>query len=71
MKKQSAMGSSKYEFNPVQFDIDMTVNQFKYKIKKDNIKNTLKELIIQDIEHKENYNLIIECMLELKSEINL
>ena len=52
-KKCSMMGSSKYEYNPKQFDIDISRKQ-------NFIENTVKEIealiINKSIEYKENTN---------------
>lgn len=71
MRKCSMMGSSKYEFNPEQFDEDIKKNKEKYKAKGKRAMEVLEDLINQDTWQQENFRIITKNLRELKERYNL
>lgn len=69
MKKPSMMGSSKYEFNPEQFDIDVIASKERYKAKYERIESELKKIVFSDNERiEETWNIVIKVLRDLKEE---
>ncbi|SHE67277.1 hypothetical protein SAMN05444392_102319 [Seinonella peptonophila] len=69
MKKQSNMGSSKYEFNPEQFDIDVARNHERYQQKKLEIKIKLWSMLFHEPDRvDETFNIICDVLREFKEE---
>ncbi|WP_251398352.1 hypothetical protein [Ureibacillus chungkukjangi] len=61
------MGTSKYEFNPEQFDIDVINNQKRYKDKYNFIELELFKLIQHDpIRQNESWEMIIDILRQYK-----
>jgi len=72
MRKQSAMGSSKYEFDPNQFDIDILNNKKRYDEKLKLIKYDLEEILYQDpIRINETWSMILQNLRQMKVENKL
>lgn len=67
-RKGSMMGSSKYEFNPKQFDIDMKKHAANVKIRREHFKEELKKLIHYNTYDSENFSLILDVLREIKIE---
>lgn len=66
------MGSSKYEFNPEQFEIDVQNNINRYMELKDNIKEELHKIILQDPSRMSTtFTCVLEVLREIKQEYNL
>jgi hypothetical protein len=66
--KKSAMGSSKYEFNPEQLEKDVR-NRFIYK---QEFKEKIKELILSRPDKLEaNFRYALDTLKELKEKYNL
>lgn len=67
-RKLSAMGSSRYEFNPEQFDMDVQRNIERRNKRKDEIKNLiLSELKKDPVRQDETYQMFIDALREYKS----
>lgn len=72
MRKQSQMGSSKYEFNLEQLDIDVMNNILKAQIKKNNIKELVIDMFTNDpVRMDETFSMFCEVLREVKSEYKL
>lgn len=72
MRKPNIIGSSKYEFNPGQFDIDMMNNQRKHIEKVNSIHNEVEKRIIDDpIKAKETYQMYVSILLNMKKKYDL
>lgn len=66
------MGSSKYEFNPEQFDIDIHNNKKRYDEKLQLIKCDLEKILFQDpIRVEETWNMMIQTLRQVKEENTL
>ncbi|MFJ8528702.1 hypothetical protein [Bacillus sp. NPDC094106] len=72
MRKPSMMGSSKYEFHPEQFDIDVLNNKRDYEEKKKYIKQELNKMILcKPSRMGETFSMMIQALRELKAEYEL
>ena len=66
------MGSSKYEYNPEQFDIDMKNNYLKRYVKKNMMTETIESWIAEDPSRmKDVYNMLIDVIVDLKKKYNI
>ncbi|PAD85063.1 hypothetical protein CHH57_01770 [Niallia circulans] len=72
MRKQSMMGSSKYEFSPEQIDKDIQNKIDKHQQLKRSIHNSIMEFISSE-PHKmdQTFSTILEVMREIKQEYKL
>jgi Txe/YoeB family toxin of Txe-Axe toxin-antitoxin module len=72
MRKQSMMGSSKYEFNPKQFDIDVMEKLQLHQEKKERIAEQIDQLLMEDpFRIGDTFSLIIEVLREAKQKHNI
>lgn len=71
MGKSSMMGSSKYEFEPNEFEEDIQRHIKEFREKSTSIKKSLENMILHDYKHQENFNLMIQNLTELGKEHNL
>lgn len=72
MKKQSQMGTSKYEFNPDQFDIDVEANRVRFVTRRALIHAELKKLIELDGPRiDETFSMMLDVMREFKKHYGL
>lgn len=72
MRKQSMMGSSKYEFNPEQFDKDIQNKIDKHRQLKQSIHNSIMEFIRSEPHNmNQTFSTILEVMREIKQEYKL
>ncbi|MHB9943612.1 hypothetical protein CF065_18850 [Clostridium sporogenes] len=71
MRKLSAMGSSKYEFEPWKFEEDIKKNRERHKRKEEKITKVLEEFINQDTWQEDNFRIITKALRELKEEYKL
>lgn len=72
MKKQSMMGSSKYEFHPHQFDIDMNNHLEKYQRKYELMQSTLDNWFrIEPDKMNDTYNMLINIVIDIKKKYDL
>jgi len=66
------MGASKYEFNALQFDIDVANNRRKYKEKKELARRKIVSMLEEEPPNmEENFSMLLEIMRELKVKYNL
>ncbi|PGT89881.1 hypothetical protein [Bacillus thuringiensis] len=63
--------SSKYGLNPGQFEKDMENHKKAREEQKDRYKETLTALVTETTWHKDNFNLLIETLRELKVDFDL
>lgn len=67
MKRWSAMGSSKYEFNPNQLDIDIRKKEEHYNKKKDSINKQILSMLESEPEKmNETFSIILDVLREWK-----
>ncbi|HDK7165918.1 TPA: hypothetical protein PTV51_002191 [Clostridium botulinum] len=71
MRKLSMMGSSKYEFNPEQFNEDIKKHREVYKRKEKEITKILEEFINQDTYQDRNFRIITKVLKMLKIRYDL
>lgn len=72
MRKHSMMGSSKYEFNPRLFDLDIKRNQERYNKKLKAIKGEISTQLVDDpTRMKETYQMYVEILMDMKKKFNL
>ncbi|MCW6059760.1 hypothetical protein LAV35_03690 [Clostridium sporogenes] len=71
MRKLSMMGSSKYEFNPKQFNEDVKKHREIYKRKEEKITKILEEFINQDTWQEDNFRTITKALKLLKIRYDL
>ncbi|HCL4549728.1 hypothetical protein EXM36_02980 [Clostridium botulinum] len=71
MRKLSMMGSSKYEFNPEQFNEDVKKHREVYKKKEKEITKILEEFINQDTWQEDNFRTITKALKLLKIRYDL
>ncbi|MBY6758666.1 hypothetical protein HYH82_15340 [Clostridium botulinum] len=71
MRKLSMMGSSKYEFNPEQFNEDIKKHRENYKRKEEEITKILEEFINQDTCQDRNFRIITKVLKMLKIRYDL
>lgn len=72
MRKQSQMGSSKYEFNPEQLDIDVHNKNIKSQQQKLEIHLTIMYLLKKDaFRMDQTFSTILQVLREIKEEYNL
>lgn len=68
-RKGSMMGTSKYEFSPKQFDIDMARHRVNREARELEFERVLRELIEADAFHaKERYYLIIDTLRKIRED---
>lgn len=71
-KKQSQMGTSKYEFNPEQFEIDMMNNLENYRIKYELLNDTIENwFMIEPDKMKDTYGMLINVVTNIKKKYDL
>ncbi|ENJ9653515.1 hypothetical protein AB2T14_001123 [Clostridium botulinum] len=71
MRKLSAMGSSKYEFEPWKFEEDIKKNRERYKRKEEEITKVLEEFINQDTWQEDNFRIITKVLKLIKIRYDL
>ncbi|KGO12183.1 hypothetical protein NZ45_19215 [Clostridium botulinum] len=71
MRKLSMMGSSKYEFNPEQFNEDVKKHREVYKRKEKEITKILEEFINQNTYQDRNFRIITKVLKMLKIRYDL
>ncbi|APQ73839.1 hypothetical protein RSJ22_12175 [Clostridium botulinum] len=71
MRKLSMMGSSKYEFNPEQFNEDVKKHRENYRRKEEKITKILEEFINQDTYQDRNFRIITKVLKMLKIRYDL
>jgi len=72
MRKQSMMGSSKYEYNPNQLDEDVLENAIRYRKTKELIREEILENFQKDASRMEQtFSIYLEVLREIKNEWNL
>jgi hypothetical protein len=72
MRKQSQIGSSKYEFNPEQFEIDIHNKIIKHQQQKLEIYNIIMNMLKKDpSEIDQTFSTILQVLREIKQEYNL
>lgn len=72
MRKPSMMGSSKYEFNPEQFELDIKRSQERYNKKLKAIKGEISTQFVDDpTRMKETYQMYVEILMDMKKKFNL
>lgn len=71
-RKQSMMGSSKYEFNPGQLDEDIHINQVRYSKLKEKIHNEIMSNFKNDpFRMDETFSIYLDVLREIKAEWKL
>lgn len=72
MRKQSQMGTSKYEFNPEQFEIDVENNRIRYLGKYTDIYSALEQQIESDpVRIDETFSIMLDVMREFKKKYGI
>ncbi|ACO86123.1 hypothetical protein [Clostridium botulinum] len=71
MRRLSMMGSSKYEFNPEQFNEDVKKHRENYRRKEEKITKILEEFINQDTYQDRNFRIITKVLKMLKIRYDL
>lgn len=72
MRKGSMMGTSKYEFNPEQFDIDVANNAKRHQETKAKIYEEIKRMLESDpVRMDQTFSTMLEVMRELKTRYGL
>ena len=72
MRKPSMMGSSKYEFNPGLFELDIKRSQERYSKKLKVIKGEVSSQFEDDpTRMKETYQMYVSVLLDMKKKFNL
>jgi hypothetical protein len=72
LRKHSQMGSSKYEFNPEQFEIDIQNKIIKQQQLKQDIHSAILSILKNNAHNMDQtFSTILEVLREIKTEYNL
>lgn len=72
MRNPSMMGSSKYEFNPGLFELDIKRSQERYNDKLMAIKGEISSQFVDDpTRMKETYQMYVSILLDMKNKFSL
>ena len=68
VRRMSQMGSSKYELNPEQFDIDIANHQKRYDEKKKEVDEKVRAILSEDpVRMEETFSMILDVMRDVKT----
>lgn len=72
MRKYSQMGTSKYEFNPEQFEIDVSNNLQRYSVKKQTLSHKIHAILKEDpVRMDESFSMLLDILREVKTDYKL